>query len=412
MSTLNSTASGETSRPPSPGLPFGACWEELKQRRRFIAAVTLCGLLLATIIAFLIPAEYESSATLMPPEQQALSTTSALNVLTGQLPSLSAGGGLLNQRTAGATSIGILQSRTIQDEIVKRFDLRQVYEVKVFQDARLELTRRTHLEEDRKNGLINIVVTDRDKYRARDIARAYIEDLNRLLSTVSTSSARREREFLQTRVAAVNSTLGESTRALGQFSSRNATLDPQKQAVATLEVAGRLQADLAAAEAELASLQTVYTNENVQVRTASARVGQLRDQLQKITGQGQATDSSDLSTSDPFPSVRKLPMLGAAYGDLARQVAVQEALYTTLQKQYELARVQEAKEIPAVKVLDVPDVAERKSSPHRGTIVGIGAVLSALFASVWVLYRYFRRSQLRLIFGREENTVNVLVAHS
>ena len=86
-----------------------------------------------------------------------------------------------------------------------------------------------------------------------------------------------------------------------------------------------------------------------------------------------------------YPSLRELPILGVTYSDLSRQLMMQESIYETLTRQYELAKVQEAKEIPPVKILDEPEVAERKSSPHRADIVILAAVLSAIAGITWVL---------------------------
>lgn len=295
----------------------------------------------------------------------------------------------MNQRTPGATSIGILSSRTSEDDIINRFDLRRVYHCKFYADARKELARRTVMDEDKKTGIVSISVTDSDRYRARDIAEAYVKELDKLVNNLSTSSARREREFLEDRLKSIKADLDDSSRALSQFSSRNATMDPQKQGEATVEAAARLQGELITAESELSGLEAMYTDENVRVREVRARIGELRDQLRKIGGQGESEDGSDLKSDQLLPSVRKLPLLGVTYYDLYRRVTLQESLYETLTKQYELARVQEAKEIPPIKILDDPEVPERKSSPHRLIITLVVGLLSALAGTVWIVVQRF-----------------------
>ena len=139
----------------------------LWQRRRALILITSAGLLLATGIALIIPNEYSSIAQLMPPDPQSLSTVSMLNTLGAGsiLPGMP--GGLLATRTPGATTIGILNSRTVQDDIVNLFDLRRIYRCKLGLDARIELSKRTNIVEDKKSGIISITVTDRDPYRAQ-----------------------------------------------------------------------------------------------------------------------------------------------------------------------------------------------------------------------------------------------------
>jgi len=356
------------------------------QRRRWLAKVIGLGVLVAIGIALLIPNKYTSTAQLMPPDAQSLSSPSMLNALAGAgsiAPSLA--GGLMSTRTPAGTFIGILGSQTAQDDIINRFDLRRIYHCKLYFDTRKILTERTAIVEDKKSGIISIAVTDRDRYRARDLAEAYVEELDKLVNKVSTSSARRERIFLEGRLQSVKSDLDASSRAFSQFSSRNATMDPQKQGEATVEAAGKLQGELIAAESELSGLKAQYTDDNMRVREVRGRIDELQRQLRKMSGVGDNVNGADLTADQLLPSVRKLPLLGFTYYDLYRQVTMQDTIYETLTKQYELAKVQEAKEIPPIKVLDEPDVPERKSSPHRAIIVVLGFLLSAFAGITWVL---------------------------
>jgi uncharacterized protein involved in exopolysaccharide biosynthesis len=356
------------------------------RRRRWLAKVIGLGTLVTIGIALLIPNKYTSTAQLMPPDPQVLSSTSMLSALAGTgsiAPSLA--GGLMSARTPAGTFIGILDSQTAQDDIINRFDLRRVYYRKLYVDTRKILTERTTIVEDKKSGIISIAVMDRDRYRARDLAEAYVEELDKLVNKESTSSARRERIFLEERLKSIKSDLDASSRALSQFSSRNATMDPQKQGEATVEAAGKLQGELIAAESELSGLKAQYTDDNMRVREIRGRIDELQRQLRKMGGVGEDVNGADLKTDQLLPSVRKLPLLGFTYYDLYRQVAMQDTIYQTLTKQYELAKVQEAKEIPPVKVLDEPDVPERKSSPPRAIIVALGFLLSALAGIAWIL---------------------------
>jgi uncharacterized protein involved in exopolysaccharide biosynthesis len=346
---------------------------------RFLAVAIGLGFLLALGYALRIPNQYTSTAQLMPPDPQSLSSTSMLSALTGlTYISPSAGGLMMNTRTPGATTIGILSSRTALDDIINRLDLRQVYHCDLYFDARRRLLAQTTFTEDKKSGLITISVLDEDRNRARDIAAAYVDELDKLLNRVSASSARRERMFLEQRLKSIKDELDASSRALGQFSSRNATLDIQKQGQATVEEASRLEGELIAAQSELSGLKANFADDNPRVRAVRARINELQSQMRKLSGEGEIADGSDLKSDEMFPSVRKLPLLGFTYYDLYRQVTVQENIYETLTKQYELAKVQEAKEVPPIKVLDEPVPAEKKSSPHRLTIVFLGTWIGAL----------------------------------
>jgi uncharacterized protein involved in exopolysaccharide biosynthesis len=368
-------------------IPIGDLVAAIWLRRRWLAMVTGIGLILAVGYALLIPNQYTSTAQLMPPDQQSLSSTSVLSALGGVGSIGPSEGGLMSARTPGATFIGILDSQTAQDDIINRFDLRRVYHCKLHVDARKILTGNTNSDEDKKSGIISISVMDRDPSRARDIAEAYVEELNKLVNSLSTSSARREREFLEQRLKSLKNELDASSVELSQFSSRNATLDIQKQGEATVEAAGKLQGELITAQSDLSGLKAMYTEDNIRVRQAQAQVNVLQSQLQKMGGEGEGVDSGDIKAGQLMPSIRKLPLLGVTYADLYRQVTMQESIYETLTKQYELAKVQEAKEIPPIKVLDEPQVPERKTSPHRAIIVVLCTLVTAFAGIAWIIAR-------------------------
>jgi len=353
------------------------------QRRRWLVMVTGIGLLLAVGYALSIPNEYTSTAQLMPPDAQALSNTSMLSALAGSGAVASLGG--LNARTPTGTFIGILGSQSAQDDIIDRFNLKQVYHCKLYIDARKVLTRNTIIDEDKKSGIISISVTDRDSKRTRDIAEAYVEELDKLVNSLSTSSARREREFLGQRIKSIKTDLDASSVALSQFSSHNATLNPQSQGQALFDSATRLQGELITAQSELSGLKATYSDDNMRVREARARIDELQNQLRKMGSVGENKDGADLKSDQGYPSIRELPILGVTYSDLSRKLSLQEGIYETLTRQYELAKVEEAKEIPTVRVLDEPQVPERKSSPHRSIIAVIGALVSTFLGIVWII---------------------------
>ena len=333
----------------------------LWQRRRFLVLVTGIGVLLAIGYSLLIPNQYESTAQLMPPDQQSLSSGSMLSALTGSGPVASIGG-LMNAKTPGGIFIGILESRTAKDDLINRFGLLRVYHCKFYIDCRTTLAAQTAIKENPDDGIISITVIDRDRYRARDLAKAYVDELDKLVNSLSTSSARREREFLEQRLKSIKTDLDANSRALSQFSSHNATLNPQSQGQSLIESVARLQSELVTTQTELSGLKAQYADDNVRVREARARVDELQSQLRKMGSTGGDVDGANLKPGQEYPSLRELPILGVTYSDLSRQLMMQENIYETLTKQYELAKVEEAKEIPPVKVLDEPEVAERKSS--------------------------------------------------
>src|SRR6201992_2181362 len=266
----------------------------LWERRRLLLRVAAITLVLSAVIAFLTPKRYESVARLMPPEQPS-SGAAMLAALAGHsLGGLAGFGnlaGLLGGRTSSALFIDLLHSRTISDHIIDRFNLQQVYKKRYRIDTVKYLASHTTVVDDKKSGVLSITFSDTDRRRAQAITQAYLDELNSMVTRANTSSARREREFIEKRLVSVQGELQTAEKALSQFSSKNVTLDIKEQTHAMVEAAAKLQAELIVGQSELDSLQQIYGDENVRVRAARARIGVLKTQLTKMSGSGEISDS-------------------------------------------------------------------------------------------------------------------------
>lgn len=291
-------------------------------------------------------------------------------------------GDLLGVKSSGALFVGILGSQTVQDALIGEFHLNEVYHEAKIEDARKDLADRTNVSEDRKSGIITIAVTDHDAGRAAAMAQAYVNELDRLVAQVSTSSARRERIFLEGRLQDVKVELDSAAKNFSDFASKNTAIDIPEQGKAMVEAAAGLQGQLIAAQSELSGLRTIYSDNNVRVRAVEARVNELNNKLNEMGGAGVESGKTDNSL---YPSIRKLPLLGVTYADLYRQTKIQETVYGLLTQQYELAKVEEAKEIPTVKVLDQAIVPTKKTFPPRVLIMALGTTLEIMIAVSWVL---------------------------
>jgi uncharacterized protein involved in exopolysaccharide biosynthesis len=372
-------------------------WNE----RAFLVRAAGIGLMISAVVAFAIPKRYTTSTRLMPPDSQ---SSSSMLMLAGMAQKASTGlgsmaGDLLGLKSSGALFVGMLQSQTIQDHLVEQFELKKIYRKWLLPDARTQLSENTAVQEDRKSGILTITFTDRSPQRAAAIANAYVNELNTMVAQLSTSSAHRERVFLEERLQSVKRDLDGAETQLAQFSSKNSTLDIQQQGKAMLDAAGSLAGQMIAAESELQGLRQIYTENNARVRELSARVAELRKELDKISGSDSnvarsrqnSTDPplepvADRSADMPYPSIRRLPLLGAKYADYYREAKIQETVYELLTQQNELAKVEEAKETPSVKVLDLAEIPEKKSYPPRlivialGTFIALGLALTRIIA--------------------------------
>ena len=357
------------------------------KHRKVLFRTALWALVISTAIAFLIPRRYDSTVSLMPPDSMSGNSGAMMAMLAGKTsPGMAAlAGNMLGMKSTGALFVDLLRSRTVQEHLVDRFDLQKVYWVRYKQDARKILSERTGISEDRKSGVITLTLTDNNAQRSHDLAQAYVEELNKLVAEVSTSSARRERIFIEQRMTSVKSDLDDAEKQFGNFAAKNTALDIKEQAKAMVEAGAVLQGQLIAAQSELEGLLQVYADGNVRVRAARARIDELKRQLEKMGGTDAALSSQTPAPGELYPSIRKLPLLGVEWADLYRRMKIQETVYELLSQQYELSRIEEAKEIPTVNVIDPANLPERKSWPPRLLIIGLLTMLALGGAVAWVV---------------------------
>jgi capsule polysaccharide export protein KpsE/RkpR len=383
--------------PPEPDDRKGEKLWVLWRSRRFLWGVTWKTLIASIVFAFLVPSHYTSAVRFVPVENSSSSGSSSmmglLSKALGSDNSSSALGldaaSLLGAKTPGAFYVEVLKSRTVQDRLINRFDLRARYSKSTYFEARKKLARFTDIEEDKKSGVITLTVTDYEPKMAAQIANAYVDELNRLAVDLNTSSAHRERQFLEERLATAKQDLARASASLSQFTSKNSMVDPQNEGRAVMDAAARMQGELIASETELKGLQQIYSDDNVRVRTLKARMAELQSQLKKLVGQNNdAAEQDAVGWSAPYPSMHTLPGLGSRYAELYREAKIQEAVYAFVTQQFEMAKIQEAKELPIVRVMDAGVAPEKRSSPIRSLIVA-GSVFGAfLLACLWVVGKY------------------------
>jgi capsule polysaccharide export protein KpsE/RkpR len=302
----------------------------------------------------------------------------------GNLASLASGGGeILGMRAPEARFIAVLRSRTVADRLIDRFGLMTVYRTSLREGAWQALANHTVIIADRKTGLIFLTVQDRDRYRAAQIVEGYVAELDRLSSELNIGAAHRERLFLEERVAIIRGQMDNAADKLANFSSTHAVMAVEEQAKTLMESGARLQGQITALEAQRQGLEQIYNPNNVRVRQIAAQIPALKQRLRQMRGSASVPDSSP----DLMPSFAALPTLGVTYLNLWRENKILNTVYEVLTQQLELARVEEAKELPTVRVLDRPNVAEQRVWPRRKMIVLISCLLSLIFGVSWILLR-------------------------
>lgn len=372
----------------------------LWKHRRLLVRVTAMAFLVSLSLAFIIPKRYKSGGSIMPPDQQS-SGALMLAALASRSPSLgglgSLAGGLLGAHTTTALYVNLLHSGTISGHLIERFQLQHLYRKRYLADTAKLLARRTTITEDKKSGVITVEVEDRDPVRARDLAQAYLDELNTLVTKTSISSAHRERVFIEGRLHSVAANLERAQLDLSEFSSRNSTIDIKEQTHAMVDAGARVQGELLVAQSGLESLRQIYGDGNVRVHETEARIASLQRELEKLTGSsaplipeaaiGSGGKSDGEDKGELYPPLRQLPRLAVPYADLYRRVRVQETVYELLTQQYEMARIDEAKDVPVVSVIDSPGVPEKKSFPPRLLLTVALTFLVFAATAGWILLR-------------------------
>jgi capsule polysaccharide export protein KpsE/RkpR len=355
-------------------------------RRKLLGKFSAWGAAVSLLIAIVIPSRYASTTRLMPPDPpqgQGMAIAAALTGrIGGNLGAL--GSSLLGMNTSADLFAEVILSRTVQDELIDKFELRKEYGARRMVDARKELTRRTDISIDRKSGVLTIQVTDHDPKRAGALTQEYVAQLNNVVTQLNTSSAHRERVFLQERLSEVKNALEAAEKEFSQFASKNGAIDIKEQGKAMVESAAILEGQLIAARTELQGLRQSFADNNIRVRSMQARISELERQIRKVGGLTESGVSSGSRDDGLYPSIRKLPLLGVTYADLYRRTKVEETVFETLTQQYELAKVQEAKEVPSVKVLDPADVPEKKVFPPRTLLVLTGTIMALAMGAAWI----------------------------
>jgi capsule polysaccharide export protein KpsE/RkpR len=299
----------------------------------------------------------------------------------------------LGARNSSALFVDLLRSGTVSSDLINRFELQKAWHKRYRVDTAKRLARNTKITDDKRSGVITVEVEDTDPLRARDLAQGYLEELNQLVMRTNTSSAHQERVFIEGRLRGVETDLRRAQEALSEFSSTHATIDIANQTRAMVEGAARLQGEEIAAQSEVDSLRQVYGDTNVRVRAAQARVAELQRELVKMSGTSSpdptaGEDTQTIGASDElYPPLRQIPRLAVPYADLYRRVRVQEAVYELLTQQYEIARLQEAKDVPVVSVIDTPGVPEKKSFPPRLLVSLLFTLFAVGATAIFILFR-------------------------
>ena len=361
------------------------------RERKLIGIIVLVAAIAALIVAFLLPKQYTAKALVMPPTQ---SQSSMSGMLLGQLGSIAGMGAKdLGLKNPTDLYVGILHSRTVADSLIQQFHLEQLYGKKDLTDVRTKLKDRTEIVAT-KESMISIAVTDRDPKRAADMANAYVSQLQRLSNTLAVTEAAQRRVFYEQQLQQAKNQLGDAEIALKQTQEKTGVLEINSQARAIIDAIADVKGQIAAKEVKIQSMRAYVTEQNPELKAQEQELAAMQTQLQKLEKQ-QPQSAGDIA----IPSTA-LPEVGLEYIRRYRDVKYYETVYQLIAKQYELARMDEAKEAGLVQVVDSAVVPDKKSWPPRLLIVLLAGVAAFLLACGWVIARNASRRASQSEFGQ------------
>lgn len=348
------------------------------KHKKMIAAVTVAAAVMSVAVSFLLTPTYQASTKLLPPQQAQSSASALLSQLGGLAGAagIGGGGGLKNPNDL---YVGILQSRTVADRIISEFNLKKVYGTESQEVARKRLEMDTKITGG-KEALITIDVESEDKKLAAPLANAYVSQLFNLMKTLAVTDASQRRLFYEGQLATVRDNLAKAETVLKTTMDAQGMISVDAESRGILETVARLRAQASAKEIQLTAMRAFLTPANPEYRRVEEELSGLRAELAKLeNGRGTQTESAEKAG-------------GLKNVTLLRELKYQQTLYEVLAKQYEAARLDEAKDPPMIQVLDPAVEPERKAKPRRAIIVAMSTAL-ALFAAVcWAIVAEWRRT--------------------
>lgn len=347
----------------------------VSRRKRMIGAVTASAFVIALIISLLLPKQFASTASIMPPQDDGLLGSAAG---LSQVPGLAAlSGGFLDLKSKSDLWVGILRSQRVMDSIIERFGLRELYGRKTLDETRITLSQKANIKKS-KEGIISITVIDRSPELAADMANAFAEELDKVISRSAMTSGQRMRAFAEKRLTETRLELEKMEAELKAFQEKHKTVNLDSQSKAIIEAVGTVKGQLMAKEVELSTLLSFATDQNPRAGVLKAEVTGLREKLKEL-------ETGRPAGRDIFIPTDNIPGISFKYATLLRDAKIQQTLFELLTQQYEIARIQEAKDSPTLQVLDIAKPPDKKAKPKRALIV-LSLTVSAFVLSLFLAF--------------------------
>ena len=350
----------------------------LKHRNSILLLCVVVTVVVAAVV-FLIPSEYTSESTVLPPVQHS-SASELLSQIGGAGALASTAESSLGIKNPGDLYVSLFRARTVEDAVIQRFHLMQRYRENNGIDARKAFERHAQVSLGAKDGLITIRVTDRDKQMAAAIANGYVEEYMKFSATLAVTEASRRRQFFQQQLLEANENLVTAENALKQTEQTTGVLQIDSQTRSLIESAAEIRAQITAREVQLESMKSYETADNPEMVVVNRELDALREQLAKLAG-------ADPSAPNNFilPKSR-MPEAGLEYIRKVRDVRYYETIAELIGRQFEMAKLDEARQGSTIQIVDAAVPADKRSFPKRALSILVAFLASMLLGSGWFVF--------------------------
>jgi tyrosine-protein kinase Etk/Wzc len=353
----------------------------MAERKFTIILATFIGLLLGMVLVLLMHPVFTAKALIFSPQQG--QSSAGLITQLGNLASLTGLGSSAAVRDPNDLYLGILQSNTLADALIQHLGLQAVYHARKLSEARGRLAANSKFVSE-KGGMISISVKDEDPHRAAEIANAYVDELHSLNSHLVIGEAAIRRNFFSQQLVLEKDRLTDAEIALKQTEEATGAVAPVGQTGVVISQVAQLQSQIISREVQLDALRTSSTDQNPDVIRLNSELEGLREQLRNMESarKGQH-EAGDISLSS-----RSLPEAQLNYLRKQRDVQYHTLIFDLIARQFEAARLDEAKASPVIQLLDAAQAPDRKSGPFRALWTLAGGVLGFFFGCARVIGSY------------------------
>lgn len=345
--------------------------------KRLIVGITLSCVIITAIVGLLLPKTYRAETRILPPQQG--STGMAAQLLSQVGGGLTGLSGMLGVNSQTDLYVSMLQSRTVLDNIIKRFDLKTLYRDKTFEDARKSLHKKLNVIPDAKSNVVVISVEDKEPQRAADMANAFVEELRVMTKGLAVTEAAQRRLFFEEQLKDTKESLIKAEESVKGFQERTGTLHVEEQVKAVIKNIAQLRAEIAAKEVEIKVVKTFSKASNPDLQKAEATLSGLKAELTKL-------ESRKGSGNDPMMPTGRMPSIGTEYVRKLRDLKFNETLHDLLLKQYEVAKLDEARDAAVIQVIDKAVTPEKKVKPRISAMVFIAGLAGFMFSIVGAFF--------------------------